>query len=96
MVFVTLSHSVVDTSLLQQLGNIGIALLATYSKKDHGWILDYGATDHMTFDASLFHHHRSPTCSTVANANGVPSSVTSDVSATLKVIHSDNGAEYVN
>ncbi|CAL2234814.1 unnamed protein product [Prunus armeniaca] len=66
----------VDTAFLQQSGNIGLALLATDSQKDHGWILDSRATDHMMFDASLLHHHRSPACSTIANANCVPFPVT--------------------
>ncbi|CAL8090388.1 unnamed protein product [Prunus armeniaca] len=75
VVSVTSSSSRVDSALLQQLGNIGLTLLAIDSQKDHGWILDYGATNHMMFDASLLHHHRSPSFSTVVNANGVPSPV---------------------
>lgn len=68
-----------------------MALLAIDSKKDHGWILDSGTTDHMMFDVSLLHHHHSPTCSTVANTNGVPSPVTSvgsiDLTPSLTLEH---------
>lgn len=69
-----------------------MVLLATDSKNDHGWILDSGATYHMMFDASLLHHHHSPTCSTIANANGVHSPVTSaesvDFTHSLTLEHS--------
>ncbi|KAB2606961.1 hypothetical protein D8674_006678 [Pyrus ussuriensis x Pyrus communis] len=34
---------------------IGIAF-TTSTKRDSGWIIDSGATDHMTYDESLFHH----------------------------------------
>lgn len=68
-----------------------MALLAIDSKKDHGWILHSGTTDHMMFDVSLLHHHHSPTCSTVANTNGVPSPVTSvgsiDLTPSLTLEH---------
>ncbi|CAL2230464.1 unnamed protein product [Prunus armeniaca] len=54
VVSVTSSPSRVDSALLQQLGNIGLTLLAIDSQKDHGWILDYGATNHMMFDGPSF------------------------------------------
>ena len=65
------SHSVVDCTLLQQLGNRGKTLITTNAIRDHGWILDYGATNHMTFDASILRDHYLPKCSSIANANGV-------------------------
>lgn len=90
-VYVTSTPSGVDIVILQQSGNIGLASLTTDSPKDHGWILDSEAIDHMTFDASLLHYHRSHTCSTVANANGVSSLVTSagsvDLTSSLTLEH---------
>ncbi|CAL8156134.1 unnamed protein product [Prunus armeniaca] len=64
---------------------------AMETKQDHGWILDSGATNHMTFDASLLHYNHSPACSPVGNVNGVPSPVTSvgsvDLSPSLTLDH---------
>ena len=37
----------------QSSGNVGFALMSTDSTKDTGWIIDSGATDHMTFDQLL-------------------------------------------
>ncbi|KAM1209106.1 hypothetical protein ACFX2J_014685 [Malus domestica] len=34
---------------------IGTAFTA-FINQDSGWIIDYGATDHMTYDESLFHY----------------------------------------
>ncbi|KAI5324701.1 hypothetical protein L3X38_033774 [Prunus dulcis] len=79
---ITSTLSGVDTAHLQQSSNIGLALLAIDSQKDYGWILDYGAIDHMMFDASLIHNHRSLASSTVANTNGVPSPITGSVDLT--------------
>lgn len=56
MVSVPSTPSRADIAILQQSGNIGLSLLAIDSQKDHGWFLDSGATDHMTFDAFLLHH----------------------------------------
>ena len=36
-------------------GKIGTVLI-TSTKRDIGWIIDFGASDHMTYDASLFYH----------------------------------------
>lgn len=33
--------------------NVDATVLATNSGKDHGWVLDSGASDHMTFKASI-------------------------------------------
>ncbi|CAL9025185.1 unnamed protein product, partial [Prunus brigantina] len=91
MVSVPSTPSRADIAILQQSGNIGLSLLAIDSQKDHGWFLDSGATDHMTFDAFLLHHHCSPACFTVANASGVPSPVTSvgsiDLTPSLTLDH---------
>ncbi|XP_058084056.1 uncharacterized protein LOC131231771 [Magnolia sinica] len=40
------------------------------------WLLDYGATDHMTFDPTDFSHHLPPRCTSIVNANGVTSPIT--------------------
>ncbi|KAI5321805.1 hypothetical protein L3X38_030877 [Prunus dulcis] len=47
------------------------------SSPDPGWIIDSGATDHMTYDPSLLRSHTTPHCSSVTNANGVAYPVTS-------------------
>ena len=70
------SYSVVDSTLLQQSGNRGKTLIATNAIRDHGWILDSGATNHMTFDASILRDHCLPKCSSIANANGASYPVT--------------------
>ena len=60
------SHSVVDSSILQQSGYRGKTLIATNAIRDHGWILDSGAINHMTSDASILCDHRLPKCSSIA------------------------------
>ncbi|XP_026409858.1 uncharacterized protein LOC113304954 [Papaver somniferum] len=71
--------------------NIGLALIAANSNKDHGWILDSGATNHMTFEASILKDVCPPDCSTVYNANGVPYPVTGagrvDLNSSLTLKH---------
>ncbi|XP_026419684.1 uncharacterized protein LOC113315633 [Papaver somniferum] len=68
--------SIIDHHVPKELGNIGLALIVANSNKDHSWILDYGATNHMTFEASILKDVCPPDCSTVYNANGVPYPVT--------------------
>ena len=69
-------HSIVCSAFVQESGNQGKALVATNSARDNGWILDSGATNHMTFDSSLLRDHCLPNCSTIVNANGVSYPVT--------------------
>jgi hypothetical protein len=55
----------------------GNALLGSNQEADcNDWILDSGATDHMTFDASDFSQQSPPRRTSIANANGDISSVT--------------------
>ncbi|KAB2617029.1 hypothetical protein D8674_012898 [Pyrus ussuriensis x Pyrus communis] len=55
--------------------NMSTALLASI-KRDSGWIIDSGATDHMTYDKSLFHHMTFPPKENVITANGEVAPVT--------------------
>ena len=49
----------------------GMSFLGTNTTKSYdGWILDSGATDHMTYDASDFSERSSPRRTSIANANG--------------------------
>ncbi|KAM2593817.1 hypothetical protein TB1_042915 [Malus domestica] len=59
--------SMIDDS--EDSGKMGTALMAS-TTRDSGWIIDSGATDHMTYDASLFHHMTSPPKENVITANG--------------------------
>ena len=87
----TSHHSVVDSTLLQQSSNRGKTLIATNVIRDHGWILDSGATNHMTFDASILRDQCLPKCSSIANANGVSYLVTGvgrvDLTSSLSLEH---------
>jgi hypothetical protein len=65
-------------------GNSGLALLTSHNDAAcNTWLLDSGATDHMTFDASNFSHTSSPRRTSIANANGGISPVTGAGSVTL-------------
>jgi len=65
-------------------GNSGLALLTSHSDAAcNTWLLDPGATDHMTFDASYFSYISSPCRTSIANANGGVSPVTGAGSVTL-------------
>ena len=52
-------------------GKIGIALHVSDFTGSDTWIIDSGATDHMTYDKSFFVSMSSPSISHVSNANGV-------------------------
>lgn len=51
-------------------GKIGITLKFFDFVGEDTWIVDSGASNHMTYDRSYFTHLSSPTMSTVTNANG--------------------------
>ncbi|KAB2597903.1 hypothetical protein D8674_000823 [Pyrus ussuriensis x Pyrus communis] len=51
-------------------------VLITSTKRDTGWIIDSGASDHMTYDASLFYYMTSPSKEEVITANGDVAPVT--------------------
>lgn len=58
-------------------GNFGVALHSTQQDvQSEMWLLDSGATDHMTFTATDFSQISLPQHSSIANANGVMSPVT--------------------
>ncbi|KAM2373706.1 hypothetical protein ACFXTH_042713 [Malus domestica] len=63
-------------------GKIGTVLI-TSTKRDTGWIIDSGATDHMTYDASLFYHMTSPSKEDVITANGDVAPITGAGSISL-------------
>ncbi|KAK2427698.1 hypothetical protein QL285_026261 [Trifolium repens] len=52
-------------------GNCGYAFLNSNHGTDNGWIIDSGATNHMTFDPNEFIKITPPRRTCVANANGV-------------------------
>ena len=56
--------------------------ISTHNDDDH-WILDSGATDHMTFDLNDFSNVTQPRRSCVTNANGVTYLVTGAGTMTL-------------
>ena len=65
-------------------GNLCHTLLSDSHDVHHGdWLLDSGATDHMTFDPVDLSHHSSPRRTSIANANGMISPVTGAGSMTL-------------
>ncbi|XP_020421225.1 uncharacterized protein LOC109949576 [Prunus persica] len=57
-------------------GNCGYAFHTSAIRDTIGWIIDYGATDHMTFDPNDFLHTTTPRRTSIANANGVTCPVT--------------------
>jgi len=64
-------------------GNNSNVLHSSTHTADDNWILDSGATDHMTFNSNDFSHTTLPRRSHVATANGVPCSVTGAGTVTL-------------
>lgn len=71
-------------ALLPDSGNCGCACYTSTNDANHGaWLLDSGATDHMTFAATDFIKTSLPKRTNNANANGVTSSVTGAGTVTL-------------
>jgi len=65
-------------------GNLCHALLSHRCNFDRDeWLLDSGATNHMTFDPVDISHYSPPRRTSIANANGVVSPVTGVGSITL-------------
>ena len=64
-------------------GTSGKALHIFTHNNDDDWILDFGATDHMTFDSNDFSNATQPRRSYVTNANGVTYPVTGTGTMTL-------------
>ena len=63
------SSDTLNTSNMQ--GNYGHALLSSNQSDHSGWIIDSGATDHMTFDSTEFIKVTQPRRTSIANVNGV-------------------------
>ena len=53
-----------------------VLICSNHDDDSNAWILDSGATDHMTFDAADFSKRSTPRRSSIANANGGLSAVT--------------------
>jgi hypothetical protein len=64
-------------------GNGSNTLHSSTHNDDDKWILDSGATDHITFDSNDFSHTTPVRRSHVANANGVTYPVTKAGTVTL-------------
>ena len=64
------------STTLSDSGKYGYALFNSNQSDYHGWIIDSGATDHMTFDYKDFVHFTQPKRTSIANANGVTYPVT--------------------
>jgi hypothetical protein len=66
-----------DVGPNSNIGNVGSGLATSSGKGDRdAWLLDSGASDHMTFDETDFITRSLPRRTSVANANGVVSPVT--------------------
>lgn len=66
-----------DAGPVSDIGNFGSGLVTSSCDVDRGaWLLDSGATDHMTFAATDFTTTSPPRRTSVANANGVVSLIT--------------------
>jgi hypothetical protein len=66
-----------DVSSSSDPGNLGCVYFSSPSDTERDtWLLDSGATDHMTFDAKDFTQTSLPKRTNIANANGVISPVT--------------------
>ncbi|CAL9001419.1 unnamed protein product [Prunus brigantina] len=74
------------------------------SSKKHTWIIDTGATDHMTFDPGRIASHTPSPQSMVSNANGEVSSkfqqfyqmMETQFHARIQILCSNNGGEFLN
>ena len=71
------------SSFIATSGNVGKAL-HTFAPVSHSeWIIDSGATDHMTFDNNHIQSMKSSDQHIVSTANGSPSPVVGEVSVSL-------------
>ena len=68
---------------LNNQGNCGQVLVTCHGYDEDMWIIDSGATDHMTFDPHDFSHITQPRRTCIANANGVQYPVTGVRTVTL-------------
>ncbi len=65
-----------NSTNLNDQGNHGQALLNSSRQSDCDWIINSGATDHMTFNANDFSKITQPRQTTIAKSNGVTYPVT--------------------
>ncbi|KAG5566326.1 hypothetical protein RHGRI_002058 [Rhododendron griersonianum] len=65
-----------STTLNDHQGNCDYALLSSNQNDYNGWIIDSGATDHITFNPNDFIQITQPQRTSIANANGVTYPVT--------------------
>lgn len=66
-----------DAGPVSDIGNFGSGLATSSCDVDRGaWLLNFGATDHMTFAATDFTTTSPPRRTSVTNANGVVSLIT--------------------
>ena len=66
----SVSPTTASTSLVDA-GNFGFALNTTFGAPNKPWIIDSGASDHMTNNSSWFASHTTPPLNTVKVANGI-------------------------
>ncbi|XXG51738.1 hypothetical protein AAC387_Pa03g0243 [Persea americana] len=71
------------SSLIATSGTLSKALNTSASNSSSTWIIDSGATDHMTFDVNHIHSMKPSEQPVVSTANGTPSSVIGEGSITL-------------
>lgn len=64
-----------NSSSLSDSGNCGYVFHTSYTSDSTCWIIDSGATNHMTFDPTDFLSTTTPQRTSIANANGVTSPV---------------------
>ncbi|XP_021819415.1 uncharacterized protein LOC110761277 [Prunus avium] len=64
-----------NSSSFSDSGNCGYVFHTSYTSDSTCWIIDSGATDHMTFDPTDFLSTTTPQRTSIANANGVTSPV---------------------
>ncbi|XP_014506211.1 uncharacterized protein LOC106765963 [Vigna radiata var. radiata] len=72
-----------SSSVSMEPGNYSQVFCSSKSQDASAWIIDSGATDHMTFDPTDFSHSTPPRRTCIANANGVTYPVTSAGTVTL-------------
>ncbi|TQE06769.1 hypothetical protein C1H46_007638 [Malus baccata] len=78
----SLLNLIASSEKSDNLGNTGIASIASIDH-DTGWIIDSGATDHITYDRSLFYSMTPPPRDKIITANGGVAPVTGAGSVSL-------------